>query len=87
MYDQKIVEVLFMKSIAATNARFHLYKLIDEIAESNEPIHITGYRSNAVLISENYWKAILEKLYSGKNKSIPERLKTPVEKSTESLEL
>ena len=75
-----------MKRIAASNARSHFYKLIDEIAESNEPIHITGYRSNAVLISENFWKAIQEKLYSGKNKSIPERLKTPVEESTESHE-
>lgn len=56
-----------MKSIAATQARTRFYKLIDEIAESNEPILITGYRSNAVLVSENDWRAIQEKLYVGKS--------------------
>ena len=75
-----------MKSIAVTKARTIFYKLIDDAEESNEPILITGYRSNAILISENYWKAILEKLYSDRNKSIPERLKTPVEDSNDSLE-
>ena len=61
------MEVYSMKSIAATQARTRFYKLINEIAESSEPILIKGYRSNAVLISENDWRAIQEKLHAGKS--------------------
>ena len=56
-----------MKNIAVTKARTRFYKLINEIAESSEPILIKGYRSNAVLISENDWRAIQEKLHAGKS--------------------
>ena len=31
-----------MKTITATEARANLYRLLDEAAESNEPIQITG---------------------------------------------
>jgi len=47
-----------MPSINATEARSRLYKLLDEIAESHEPVLITGKRANAVLISENDWRSI-----------------------------
>lgn len=53
-----------MKTITATNARLSLYKLIDEAAEVHEPIQITGKRSNAVLISEEDWRAIQKMLYT-----------------------
>ena len=79
-----------MKNIAVTKARADLYKLIDEAAKSSEPIHITGKRSNAVLISENDWRAIQETLHlisiPGMRESILEGLRTPVEECTESLE-
>ena len=42
-----------MPTVNATEARSRLYKLLDEIAESHEPVLITGKRANAVLISEN----------------------------------
>jgi len=71
-----------MKTINATKARENLYKLIDETNSSHEPIHITGKRSNAVLISEDDWRSIEETLFlssiPGMKKSIIKGLKTPV---------
>ena len=46
-----------------TQARSKLYQLLDEAADSHEPIQITGKRSNAVLVSENDWHSIQETLY------------------------
>jgi len=34
--------------------------LLDDVAESHEPILITGKRANAVLISEADWRAFEE---------------------------
>jgi len=79
-----------MPSINATEARSRLYKLLDEIAESHEPILITGKRANAVLISENDWRSIQETLYllsiPGMRESIREGLNTPVEKCSDRLD-
>jgi antitoxin YefM len=52
-----------MGSINATNARKSLYRLIDEVQESHEPIRITGKKSAAVLISEEDWRSIEETLF------------------------
>lgn len=51
-----------MKTIKIADARNNLYKLIDEISESHEPIQITGKRANAVLLSEEDWSSIQETL-------------------------
>jgi len=79
-----------MPSINATEARSRLYKLLDEIAESHEPILITGKRANAVLISENDWRSIQETLYllsiPGMRESIREGLNTPVEQCLDRLD-
>ena len=40
-----------MNSLTASEARAGLYRLIDQAAESHQPILISGKRSNAVLIS------------------------------------
>jgi len=73
-----------MSSITATEARKKLYRLLDEVAESHEPIHITGKRHSGVLISEEDWSAIQETLYlqsvPGMRESIREGMATPVEK-------
>jgi antitoxin YefM len=50
-------------SIPVTQARSKLYQLLDETAQSHEPIQITGRRSNAVLVSEEDWRSIQETLY------------------------
>ena len=79
-----------MPSMNATEARSRLYKLLDEIAESHEPVLITGKRANAVLISENDWRSIQETLYllsiPGMRESIREGLNTPVEECLDRLD-
>lgn len=46
-----------MATITATEARRRLYQLLDEVTASHEPVQITGRRSNAVLVSEDDWRA------------------------------
>ena len=73
-------------SILATHARSKLYQLLDEAAESHEPIKITGKRANGVLISEEDWRSIQETLYllsiPGMGESIRKGMKEPLEKSS-----
>lgn len=45
-------------TMTATEARANLYRLIDQTAESHQPIRIAGKRTSAVLISEADWDAI-----------------------------
>jgi prevent-host-death family protein len=52
-----------MTILNATEARSKLYSLIDEAAETHQPIVITGKRGNAVLVSEDDWNAIAETLH------------------------
>jgi antitoxin YefM len=47
-------------TLSATEARRRLYALIDEVGQSHEPVQITGKRGNAVLLSEDDWRAIQE---------------------------
>ena len=72
-----------MTSVSATEARKRLYSLLDDVAASHEPIEITGRRSNAVLVSEDDWRAVQETLHllsiPGMRESILEGIATPVE--------
>ncbi|HTZ39496.1 MAG TPA: type II toxin-antitoxin system Phd/YefM family antitoxin [Syntrophales bacterium] len=52
-----------MTTVKSTEARARLFKLIDQAASSHEPILIMGKRGNAVLVSEEDWRAIQETLY------------------------
>jgi antitoxin YefM len=76
-----------MTTISATKARAELYRLLDEAAESHEPVEITGKRHNGVLIPEEDWRAIQETLYlvsiPGMRESIRRGLKTPLSKTSE----
>jgi antitoxin YefM len=78
-----------MKTITATKARTNLYKLIDETANASQPIHISGKRTNAVLISEEDWSSIQETLYllsiPGMRESIIKGMKEPLSKSSAQL--
>jgi antitoxin YefM len=78
-----------MTSLTASSARAQLYKLLDQTAQSHEPIQITGRRSSAVLISEEDWRSIQETLYllsiPGMRESIRKGLKTPVKKCARAL--
>jgi len=73
-----------MTSLKVSEARVKLYRLVDEASASHEPVLITGKRGNAVLISEDDWRAIQETVYllsiPGMRRSIRAGLKTSVEK-------
>lgn len=73
-----------MATLKASDARANLYRLIDQAAESHEPVQISGKRNNAVLISESDWRAVQETLYllsiPGMRESIRKGLKEPVSK-------
>jgi PHD/YefM family antitoxin component YafN of YafNO toxin-antitoxin module len=79
-----------MTAITATKARSSLYQLLDNIADSHEPVLITGKRSNAVLIAEDDWRAINETLYllsiPGMRESIIEGLNTPLDECDDEVE-
>ena len=72
-----------MTSLTASKARENLYKLLDLVAQSHEPVQITGKRNNAVLIAEEDWRAIQETLYllsiPGMRESIREGMETPLD--------
>ena len=55
--------------------------MIDEVGQSHEAVQITGMRGNAVLLSENDWRAIQETLHlisiPGMRESILEGMATP----------
>ena len=77
-------EVKKMTTLTASKARAQLYKLLDKTASYHVPVQITGKRNNAVLISEEDWRAIQETLYlvsiPGMRESIRKGLRTPVAK-------
>ena len=79
-----------MSTISVTKARANLYRLIDEAAASHEPIVITGKRANAVLISEDDWRAVKETLYllaiPGMRQSIQNGINEPIEECVEELD-
>jgi prevent-host-death family protein len=73
-----------MITLTATDARKQFFRLIDDVAESHEPIQIAGKRHSAVLVSEDDWRAIQATLYlesfPNMRESIIEGLKTPIAK-------
>ncbi|HET8689474.1 MAG TPA: type II toxin-antitoxin system Phd/YefM family antitoxin [Methanosarcina sp.] len=79
-----------MTILNATDARSKLYSLIDEAAETHQPIVITGKRHNAVLLSEDDWKAINETLFllsvPGMRESIRDGLATDLSECEKDLD-
>ena len=75
--------------ITASQARADLYRLIDQTAESHQPILISGKRSSAVLVSAEDWQAIQETLYllsvPGMRESIKQGMAEPLGKSATAL--
>ena len=73
-----------MTFLSVSEARERLYRLIDEVARSHEPVHIAGKRAAAVLLSEEDWRSIQETLHllsiPGMRKSIRKGLEAPVGK-------
>jgi antitoxin YefM len=70
-----------MTTMSATEARKQLYRLLEDVSQSHEPVQITGKRGNAVLVSEDDWRAAQETLYlvsiPGMRESVLEGTATP----------
>ncbi|PUE27616.1 antitoxin [Limnohabitans sp. JirII-29] len=79
-----------MSTLTASEARANLYRLMDQAAESHQPIHIAGKRCNAVLLSSEDWQAIQETLFllsvPGMRESIKEGMAEPLKKSAKELD-
>ena len=78
-----------MTTLTASEARANLYRLIDQAAESHQPIHIAGKRTSAVLLSTEDWQAIQETLYllsiPGMRAAIKKGMAEPLGKSAKEL--
>jgi prevent-host-death family protein len=82
--------VLLMQTLSVSEARANLYRLIDQAAESHEPIVITGKRTNAVLLSSDDWAAIQETLFllsvTGMRESIKEGMAISADECSKDLD-
>ncbi|MCC6356117.1 MAG: type II toxin-antitoxin system Phd/YefM family antitoxin [Verrucomicrobiae bacterium] len=80
-----------MKTISATSARSNLYRLMDSALLDHEPVQITGKRGNAVLLSEEDWRAIQETLHllsiPGMRESIVKGMAEPVARCSQKIDL
>jgi prevent-host-death family protein len=52
-----------LNTMSVSQVRANLYNVIEQTTKSHEPILITGEKSNAVILSQEDWKAIEETLY------------------------
>ena len=79
-----------MQSLTASEARANLYRLMDQTAESHQPIVIAGKRHDAVLLSAEDWNAIQETLHllavPGMRESIKEGMAEPIDNCSKELD-
>ena len=72
-----------MTILTASEARADLDRLMEQAAETHEPITITGDRGDAVLVSAEDWAAIQETLFllsvPGMRESIKAGMAEPLE--------
>lgn len=57
-----IVEVRMMTNTNATNFRKNLYSLLEQTVKFNEPVNISTKDGNAILISEEDYRGMVETL-------------------------
>jgi antitoxin YefM len=78
-----------MQTLTASEARSNLYRIMDETAQSHEPIIISGKRTDSVLLSAEDWSSIQETLYllsvPGMRESIKAGMAEPLAKSAKVL--
>ena len=73
-----------MFTLTASEARANFYRLMDQAAQSHEPIFISGKRSNAVLLAQEDWAAIQETLYLLSVPGMRESIKSGMAEPTDS---
>jgi prevent-host-death family protein len=75
-----------MQTLSTSEARANLFKLVEHVSSSHQPVHIHGRHHNAVLLSEEDFNSIQETLYlmkvPGLYEDLKEGLETPVEDCT-----
>lgn len=80
-----------MDAVNITNARQNLFQLVNDVNDSHQPVQILGKNGNAILISEEDWRAIEETLYlssvSGMVQSIHDAAAEPASSCTNAKEL
>lgn len=78
------------KVMTVSQARANIYKIMDETAQTHQPIMITGKRNNVVMLSEEDWNAIEETLFlnsiPGMATSIKEAMDAPNSEFSENIE-
>jgi len=76
--------------MSVSQVRADIYNVIDETAQTHEPVLITGKRNNVVMLSEEDWNAIEETLYlnsmSDMAASIQTSMKAPDSEFSETVE-
>ena len=79
-----------MSTFIATESQLRLYALMDEAAETHQPITITGKRENVEHLSKEDWNAINETLYllsaPGMRESIREGMEAALDECNQDLE-
>jgi len=79
-----------MQTLSASTARTNLYRLIDEAAETHQPLIITGKRNNAVLVSAEDWAALQETVFllsmPDMRESIRKGMDTPLSELSKTLD-
>lgn len=78
-----------MNTLTASEVRSNLYRLMDQAAETHQPIVISGKRTNAVLVSAEDWEAIQETLHllsvPGMRESIKQGMEASIDDCSEDL--
>jgi prevent-host-death family protein len=78
------------KIMSVSQVRADIYNVMDETAQTHEPILITGKRNNVVMLSQEDWNAIEETLYlnsiPGMASSIKEAMDAPDSEFSEDIE-
>lgn len=79
-----------MTTMTANEAGANLDRLIEQTAESHQPIQIAGATRNAVLVSSDDWQSIQETLYllaiPGMRESIKAGMAEPLAESATELD-
>jgi len=74
---------------SASEARANLYRLIDQVVASHEPVRITGKRGTVVVVAEDDWRALRATLHllsvPGMRDSIRRGMAAPLAESSERL--
>ena len=72
-----------MTNVNITNFRKNIYSLIEQTIKYNEPINVSTKDGNAILISEDDYRSLMETLYiesvPGLKEEIISGMKEPIE--------